>query len=676
MLFLSILIYLITALLVCQAIFETLSFNKVIITFFVTTFSINVLTGELLSLARLLNQSWAYLVVQLFFCTVIGLVIAKNRKLDLHRLIKHNPFQENTFRAVDYGLLVFIAGVLSTLFIVGIKTPPNNLDSLHTHLLRIYYWLQHGSLANWPATGFAQLNYPINAHLQGLWLFLLGNNENSFFLVSWFSLVTMCCVVYDIARSLNFSPRQSLFSVMVLLTFPIVLLQAYSFQNDLIVATMVLVAGWALLNYYRQHRLKDLVIVMLTLALSLGIKQTAFLVLPSFFITAIIMLVRKQVNHKHLPWLSLTVVFFLVFSFFKYGQNLITVQSLFGVEDVRSEINPSLSSIIVKAQYNIPRYLIEFINFDGMGNPLENKLLGVKEQIFDRLSSNSKIDLKSGVYMLVGFDPGEQFSFSTNREMSEDTSWFGPLFFIMTPISIFVVFLQKDKIKKRYALFALLYFFLYFLLIVFQRPGWDPYQGRYFILGVVPFVPLLGACIPNKRPFNYAIMIVITFASLYLAFNILCFNNSKPIITASTISNWQNRHLADVPGQSGFNTFEKKSLRYLSYQLYKNVNQRQSIFEVDYYNQLYYSETNALKNINLVNSTILAGEPIYLYTYRDPLEYGLFGINRSRNLYPVDSITEVPKNTYLFIENSRITTRPGFILIDRNARYSIYQRIE
>lgn len=674
MLLLSILFYVITGIIACLVVFRTLTFTKGVISFFITAFSINVLTGEVLSLIGWLNQGWAFLVLQLILCTALCAGLLLWRKPDLRGLLKQSLNEKNSIKGVDALLLGIISVVMAALFIVGIKTPPNNLDSLHTHLLRIYYWLQHGSLANWHATGIYQLIYPVNAHLQGLWLFLLGKRETLFFLVSWFSLAVIACVVFEIARTLKFSLTQALFSVMLLLTCAVVLLQVYSFQNDLTVAAMVMVAGWALLNYAREKHLADLVVAMLALALSLGIKQTAFFVLPFFFLAALVLLLKKQVNTNHLKWLPLVAGFFMVFSFYQYAQNLSSFQSFFGVKEVLTDNDRSPGALATKIRYNAPRFLIDFINFDGTGNALEERLLNVKARVFSSLFSSSKIDLQSDRYLATGFDIGEKFSYSKNRELSEDTSWFGPLFFLLTPISLLIVCLQKDNARKRYAGLALYYFALYFLLIVFQRPGWDPYQGRYFILGVTPFFPLLGVCLPTRRVIQQAVLIPLLLASIYLSFTVVCLNNSRPIITASTITHWQNKYLGDVPGQSGMTTFIKRGLRYLSYQLYQNAYERPSIFESSYYEQLYYSETPTLPDMLMVNEVIPPGEPIYLLMSRDPLEYGLFGVNRSRNLYPVSSINDVATNGFVLVSNNRDIQLGGLRLLNTNDHYSIYQK--
>ena len=153
MLLLSIFLYFVTSLLACLVLLKKITFTRAVISFFITFFSINVLVSEILSLVGWLNKGWAFLALQVIFCIGICLSLFLSRKAELSSLIKTFLPGQNPFKVVNYFFLAIIVSVMGTLLFVGLGTPPNNLDSLHTHLLRIYYWLQHGSLVNWNATG-------------------------------------------------------------------------------------------------------------------------------------------------------------------------------------------------------------------------------------------------------------------------------------------------------------------------------------------------------------------------------------------------------------------------------------------------------------------------------------------------------------------------------------------
>jgi len=83
-------------------------------------------------------------------------------------------------RGLDWLLLTLISVILALSLYIGSLVPINNSDSLHTHLPRIYYWIQHGSMASWDAITVTQLNYPINLPLQGCGSFCWGA-QNGFF---------------------------------------------------------------------------------------------------------------------------------------------------------------------------------------------------------------------------------------------------------------------------------------------------------------------------------------------------------------------------------------------------------------------------------------------------------------------------------------------------------------
>lgn len=674
MLFLSLCIYVITALIICLTLYKTLSFSQIVSTFFICAFSLNVLIGELLSLAGLLNSPILFVLTQLILCGAFISSLLVVTKPDLGTLLKASLTQKPSWNKTDYFLAVLCSIPLLTLLGVGITTPPNNLDSLHTHLTRIYYWLQHGSLANWSATGLFQLIYPINAHIQGYWLFLLSNNENLFFLIQWFSLLVICCMVYDTARLLRFSVRQSLVSVLVMLTVPVVLLQAYSAQNDLVVVALAAIALRSLLKYFKDTLLADLVLVMLSLAIALGVKQTAFFTLPFIAIILIVLLVRKKVVHTHLPWLALIIPFFIVFSAFKYMQNLSTFHSFFGVKDLVSEQRLTSKTVIQKVLYNTPRYVFDFVDFSGLGKTLEDKANIAKSAVYESLFSSSKVDLQSSLYLSPGFDDSERFTFTTHRDLTEDTAWFGLLSTLLLPISLGVVFIQKDKGRKSYAIAALLYSLSYFLLVLIQRPGWDPYQGRYFILGIFPLIPLLASILPKKRWAQGVIYIVLCLSYIIVTSNFLLLNNSKPLLTARSVSDFQNKAILPLPENTKFQIITKTFLVKRTNQLIKIFPQREAILGLPYYEQLFYSSSSTIEVINWVRTTIPDSEALYLMIERNPLEYALFGRNNSRLLFPVTSTSSVPTNGYLLIEGDANADLPGFELLGTFSPYTLLQR--
>jgi 4-amino-4-deoxy-L-arabinose transferase-like glycosyltransferase len=673
---LSLLIYASVAIVLSAVIFHKISFSNFTLIFYLTIICENILTAIVLHFFQQLSNAGFFVAVQIFISVVIvAVILLVFKPSKVWFSLEHYSFKEKGF-AFSVFLLVMIVVFFGIIFWVGIKTPPNNLDSLHTHLNRIYYWLQHGNLANWPATSDFQLTYPINANLQGLWIFLLTKNENLFFLVAWFSLIVTCVSIFKIGRLLNLSTNRALIGSLVFLAAPAAVLQAYSFQNDLAVTALISITLWGILVFQQEKQFRFMLISALALALALGVKQTAFMVVPAIAL----LLIYYAIKHRNFGVIArytlILISSFLIFSSFKYFQNIVAFGSFFGTNDLVSGQKFDITDLVQKARYNIPRYTYDSISFDGLPKKLQTTLDAKKANVFMGISSMFGIDLEDEIYLAPGYNANERFSYTNQRSLVEDTAWFGPLVVLMILISLFVVLFQKDKTRKTFLLFAFLYYFIYASAILLQRPGWDPYQGRYFILGLFPFFPLVGVCIPNKKIFRE--IFAGTFISIwvFLSFYILCMNDTKPIITTGSVTHWQNIYVLKLPKNTQCQVFKSKVMFKLSVILNDISSERQMIFDGDYYEQLFYAQSEDLESIALVNKLIPKGQAIYLKTPRDPLEYALFGVDRTRMLFPVVSVESVPENGYLIVGANFTGDMTGFSLLEKSDQIMIYQRIE
>jgi hypothetical protein len=669
------LLYVVAAVVLCAAVFKKLSIANLIITFYLTFFCGNIIVELLLHFFKQLNNPGFFLGLQAGFCLLAAaaaLLIAKPAKD--HFRFNPYPVKEKGF-VFSAVLIALMALCFIVLLIIGSQTPPNNLDSLHTHLNRIYYWLQHGSFAVWPATSAFQLTYPMNANMQGLWVFLLTGNENLFFLVSWYSMITICAVIFKIGTMFNLSANRALIGSLVFLSVPAATLQVYSFQNDLVVTSLIAITILGIFSYRQSKYFAYMLIGALALALALGVKQTAFMILPAILLLLAFYIFREKMLKAVLKFLLALTLFGMVFSSFKYIQNMVSFGSFFGTSDLVSGQEFSVNGLLEKARYNVPRYLYNFFSTDGLPDVLSGPLLSLKAKAFQGITSKVGLDLEKEVFLAPGYDPTERFIYNYQPDLVEDTSWFGVLSSLLILVSIVVVFCQKEKRRSGYLLFSLILFASYFAAILLQRPGWDPYQGRYFILSLFPFFPLLGVCVPNRGFWRGLVLTAILGVWSLMMFTILLMNGSKPIITAGSMTHWQNIVLK-MPQNNAFEAVEKDLLMKVSEGMIRISAQKAAIFDEDYYGQLFYSASSRKKSIELVNLTIPAEQPIYLLTYRDPLEYALFGKNITRNLYPIVAPDEVPEGGYLLVDLDDTRQLPGFTLLGESNQIRIYQRSE
>lgn len=137
------------------------------------------------------------------------------------------------------GLLLLLGA--TTLLAAGVNlalvlfTAPANLDSLSYHLARMAFYLQHGNFNYYDANYWAQVIHPKVATAQLLFLFLAGGrNENFTQLASYLAYGASLLAVYGSARGLGATRRGSLFAALAFGLFPVVLANASTAQNDLL----------------------------------------------------------------------------------------------------------------------------------------------------------------------------------------------------------------------------------------------------------------------------------------------------------------------------------------------------------------------------------------------------------------------------------------------------------
>ena len=623
-----------------------------------------------MSLFHVLSVRWMFLSVQVIICGVITFLLIKKRKVSFSSLFINGKSIHFPNKRIDRAMIIFIGILLCAFFIVGITTPPNNSDSLDpTHLTRIYYWIQQGSIGSETLNNVAYLIKPINAHLQGLWLFLMGGSENLFFLVQWFSLIVVLVSVYDIAGSMGFSSTQSLVSSIVCISLPIALLQTYSSQGDLTVAALIIASISFSLSYIAKKKWVDIIGAILALSLALGTKNTAFLTLPVIGLSVLFYLIKTREFKKTLPWIGAGLIILILTTGFHFIRNLKETGYVFGVKEVLADSSLN-NQVIEKSKYNIPRYLYKFIGFDGLPRFLQNELIQTKATVFKSALSPLNIDIESELYLQPGAEKNEYFTYLAKPVLSDDESWFGPLAFLIIPPAVVFSFFSKQKQRRAYALFSLALFVSYFLLVLLQRPGWDPYQGRYFLSAIIPMLPMVSILIPRNRIIQNLLIWVVFVFSAFISINTFASNDSKPIVTVKTYEYLQQEYVDKLPSTTKFQKYVKKHIPLGL--IAPLAHPGWSIYHYEYIHQVYFSNLATGEDILWINSLVPNDEPLYLTTNSIMLEYGLFGKNKVRDLFPVLNISEVDSGFYLTNIKIEGYLPENIKYLGSNENYSIY----
>jgi hypothetical protein len=177
-------------------------------------------------------------------------------------------------------LAVLAAGVgLALLYALalGVATPANDWDSLIYHLPRATLWAQQGSIGYIRDATDLRLNaMPPNAEIVSLFTMLTSGGDRLVALGQFAALVAAGGSVYGIACRVGLERRQALFGAALFMSLPVLLLQAGTALNDVVVASLLLAATYFALGARRL----EVLFAALALALAVGTKFTAILALP------------------------------------------------------------------------------------------------------------------------------------------------------------------------------------------------------------------------------------------------------------------------------------------------------------------------------------------------------------------------------------------------------------
>jgi hypothetical protein len=148
------------------------------------------------------------------------------------------------------------------------------------------------------------------------------------------------------------------------------------------------------------------------------------------------------------------------------------------------------------------------------------------------LKANAATPVFAGLNILIesatACAPGHTFSLTMTHYLQEDEAWFGPVgFLILFPAILLGLFFGiKKKEPIRLSIFLAAVGFL--ICDVLFRPGWDPYQGRYFIPVVLIAAPLLALWIPSGWR-RWLIGTSIIILSIMVLYKTTFSNPAKPL---------------------------------------------------------------------------------------------------------------------------------------------------
>jgi hypothetical protein len=511
------------------------------------------------------------------------------------------------------GPLLFTGTVLALVnFDLARNTTPLNWDSMTYHLARVAYYLQHGNFNYYDANYWAQVTHPKNSAVLTLFTYLVANrNENLTQLVQLIAYGVATVAVYGICRRLGRGCYASLIASFIFALLVECLMQSITTQNDMLLTALFSIATYGLLSFQQLGERRYLWLTALCVALALGVKASALLVVPPLAVMAFYSLVpnhclatlhalpatvkaacadgslRRVLENTGVlvAALLVTVVCFALPA--GYVENVRLYGNPIGTEYVRklhSFEGQPLAYTLQNGTLNLLRFGMEFLSFDGLppGGIFTDAQAFVRQwprKLFDALSLN--LETKEATRAL--------FQYNKAPASHEDVSYWGVLGFALVLPVVGLSLVGFIRAPGNWPLAAATV--LFFLAQSYSGP-YDPWRGRYFIIMAVWAVPAVACCVRGGPwPWRVYLMAIVLLGCLSALTGVLGRWNNAP----------------------------------------------EEVYAMDRVQQLTRNRRNYTEPINLFEKIVPPDATVAVAFGEDTFEYPLFGEHLTRKLIPINS---------------------------------------
>ena len=462
-------------------------------------------------------------VPQLAFAVELVLVVAAVRVIVTQRYVLAGVGgQIGRFLTQNRIAIVFAAAAVY-LFVLGWLIPPSNPDSLRYHLLRVLLYQQNNS-------PFLDVVTPHQAHRA---VFPIGSDilfhsflrfytDYGLAFFSFLSYIGIGAALYSIGCSVA-SRRVAMTTVFITLSLPLVVYQASSTKNDIVIAFVAIVCFLAAARLYNNPSAPDLLLLIVASVYGISVKTLFLGFLGPFGLCFGFILLRRYplsvwqpmiLEHRQLfgvlliPLLVLSQVWLFLY-------NLNTTGSISGpAEFVQAHSN---LDGLVGASANSVRYFLQSLD-----------ILKVVDLTIDKLLGSSTNDWLFALYTQLFYpvfgDVGTNSTFQISTSISEGKSWFGPLSFLLFYPAVGYALFRGGAFVRAVALSVL----GYGAMVAWQLP-WMPWNNRFFSLWFVVAAVCLAFLLQQKADSMQRLNWISRIAMLLVIYACL-FNSGRPIL--------------------------------------------------------------------------------------------------------------------------------------------------
>jgi 4-amino-4-deoxy-L-arabinose transferase-like glycosyltransferase len=654
--------------------------NFILIQFLLACANI-ILTFEITSLIGYLNDITVFLLVQAVLvigAALFSFLYKKGQKPDrvgLREVIRDCwAFIKKNILLVALFIFIFLAYLY--LAHLSIMFPQNTSDSMYNWLSRIGHWLQQGSLKPYESFSVFGIIYPYNNSLLMMWSVLFTHTDQYVGLVQWCSALMLSLSIYGLSTLLKFSKQQAGFAALIFLTFPIVILQSGTAQNDILTACFFLAGLYFFISGFQLSNRLHILFSAISLALAVGTKQYLAFTIPGFILIFLYFILKKDGIQRFglgRDFVVCTLVATLFLGSYAYIQNMIYWKTPIGSATDSGILNTDdNSALIQKLAFNSARLSTQFISCEGLPLPMQSTCLELKGKFFRSIFSSPNFNLESNLYMLEPNCGSTCFSYSQKYLFNEDSAWYGILSWILIIPALLIAVIINLRKKDLLPILIIFTSLIYFLITSVFKNGWDDYVGRYLILGVALIMPFTGYLLSTKTWINKVIVGLISIAAVFILTYTILLNDSKPLLNQKMLrETW---------------TWGKSNALIMAKIAYKTMpwfEDERTIYDYDYESLKTYFNGGTKPAYHLVKTDVPPDANLGIIA--DPgifPDYLFFGDNFTRKVFDLpgykdpsylrNSIDENNIN-YLLVNPKVETTIPSdFIMIDNQYGWKIY----
>ncbi|WP_418791094.1 ArnT family glycosyltransferase [Phosphitispora sp. TUW77] len=469
-----------------------------------------ILSITVLSILQLMDQSGVF-----WFTVVFSVIVTCVFRKTIWLELKSIPISLwNTCEQVKrlqlsrylYLSLALVSVIIIYNLFVAIYVPPNNNDAVSYHLPRILHWLQNNSVDHYFTNDWRQNSLPVNSSVLMLWTVLVSQSWLFVHTVQWISLIVCFLGIVKLSLLASLPKKEAIICGLIFLSFPMVVLQSSTAQNDLVVSAYSIMFIYFGMQYlFNKGNLFYLLSCGISFGLAMGSKLTFVFLLPGVIIGTLFF-VKKQSTASYKRLTNMVIVCligFLIFGVYNYALNYKYEKNIIASHNAISATTTSTFSLRESAT-SLARYGYQMVDFVVVPDFLKD------------IVRELQVGAGTTLFSVFGLDT-TGFDFTPiwyKMRPHEDLAGFGLLGLGVLFGSL--IFYKRNLYLNFYSIIGLSWFLCFSILI-----PWTTYKTRYFIL---PMAFLLIAsyywiykC--DKKFLKNVIVFIAVFTLTYVSLN-------------------------------------------------------------------------------------------------------------------------------------------------------------